>query len=194
VHTTRRKLSSLLDRVIVGTLLLLVVTLLGVQMSRAAEIIPAIGLTKSVNGDGDQAKAFGSLGFRGNLLPILKTEIGVAYRTESRMDDLLKVRMWPVTVSAWLSPVPAIYAGGGVGWYHTTFDYDQDRIPFAIEDRTSQEFGIHLGGGVRVPLAPSASLDLNGRYVMMREQDSQLVPERFDPDFWQSSLGLAISF
>jgi hypothetical protein len=29
---------------------------------------------------------------------------------------------------------------------------------------------------------------------MMREQDSRLVPERFDPDFWSTSLGLAISF
>ena len=99
--------------------------------------------------------------------------------------------MVPVTTSLYLAPVPAIYAGGGVGWYHTTFDYDSS-LPLA--DRTSEEFGVHLGGGVQVPLAPAASVDLGGRYVMMREQDSHLIPEHFDPDFWVTTLGLAIHF
>jgi hypothetical protein len=29
---------------------------------------------------------------------------------------------------------------------------------------------------------------------MMRDQESQLIPETFDPDFWQTTLGLAIRF
>jgi opacity protein-like surface antigen len=90
-----------------------------------------------------------------------------------------------------LAPVPGLYAGGGVGFYQVTYDYDQDRIAFDIEDRTDQEFGVHVGGGLKVPLAPSTSIDMHGRYVMMQEQDARLVPETFDPDFWNISIGMA---
>ena len=190
----RRKLMGLIDRAIIGALLLLAMVLLGVQVARAgAEIIPGVGLTRSVDG-GDQVKVLGSLALRTDLLPIVKTELGVSYRSEDLFDDRLHRRIWPVTASLWLAPVPQLYAGGGVGWYHTTWDYDQDRIPFAISDRTTEEFGVHLGGGVRFPIAPSAAVDLHGRYIMMRDQDSRLIPEHFSPDFWQSQLGLAIRF
>jgi len=157
---------------------------------RAGEIIPSVGLSRTVDGDND-AKLFGGIAFRGHLAPVLLSEIGVAYRSGSYFDDQLKVRMWPVTASLYLSPVPALYAGAGLGWYNTTFDYDS-ALP--LEDETSQEFGVHVGGGLQVPLAPSAAVDLNGRYVFMREQDSPLVPESFDPDFWSTTLGIAFKF
>jgi hypothetical protein len=194
MDTARRTLISLRNRAIVGVLLSMLLLLVGIQIARAAEIIPAVGISKPADGDGD-ARTFGSLAVRGNLLPILKTEVAVAYRQESMFDDQLKVRMWPVTTSLWLAPIPALYAGAGVGWYHTTLDYDEDRVPSTVAtDDTRQEFGVHVGGGLQVPIAPRVGLDLHGRYVMMREQDSRLVPERFDPDFWSTSLGLAISF
>ncbi len=63
-----------------------------------------------------------------------------------------------------------------------------------VQDNTTTQFGVHVGGGLRVPIAPAAALDLGGRYVMMRKQESPLVPRRFDPDFWSTSLGLAIGF
>jgi opacity protein-like surface antigen len=137
---------------------------------------------------------FGGLAVRAPLLPFLATEIGVSYRTESRFDDAMELRMWPVTASLWVAPIPGLYAGAGVGWYNVTRHYDQDRVPFPISDETSQEFGVHVGGGLTVPVASKVGLDLNGRYVMMRDQQSRLVPEEFDPDFWTSSLGLAIRF
>jgi opacity protein-like surface antigen len=96
--------------------------------------------------------------------------------------------MWPVTASLYLRPVPALYAGAGVGWYHTTFDYASG-VPLA--DETHQDFGVHVGGGFQVPLGAGAAVDLNGRYVMLRDQDSHLVPEKFNPDFWTTSIGLA---
>jgi opacity protein-like surface antigen len=182
---------AVLDRGIIGALLFFVLLLIGVQIARAAEIVPAIGLSKPVDGDQD-AKTFGSLAIRGDLLGPVKAEIGASYRSETQSDGLLKRRIWPITASLWLSPVPMLYAGGGVGWYYTTFDYDQDRIPIPIDDETKQEFGVHLGGGLKIPLAPSVGIDLHGRYVMMREQTSRLVPEKFDPDFWSTSVGLAI--
>ena len=106
--------------------------------------------------------------------------------------DQLDIRMWPVTASLWLAPVSGLYAGGGVGFYHVTYDYDQDAVAIDIKDETDQEFGIHVGGGFNVPLGPTTALDLNGRYVIMQDQESRLVPEKFDPDFWNVSLGLAI--
>jgi opacity protein-like surface antigen len=186
------KCLGLIDRAIVGMLLFLVLLLVGVQAANAAEIIPAVGLTKPVEGS-EEADVFGSLSLRAPLLPILKSEIGVGYRQESRFDDALHVRMWPITASLWLTPVPMLYAGGGVGWYNMTFDYDDD-LPVPIEDETVQEFGVHLGGGLTMPLNASVGLDLNGRYVMLQDQESRLVPESFDPDFWTTSLGIAIKF
>jgi hypothetical protein len=163
----------------------------GVGASNAAEIIPSIGVTRALHDDDADAEMYGGLAVRGHLVPFLKTEIGVAYRSESRLDDALKVRMWPVTASLWLTPIPMLYAGGGVGWYHTTFDFDET-LP--ISDETSQEFGVHAGGGVVVPLAPAVSLDLNGRYVFLEKDEGGLPPEEFDPDFWSTTLGLAIQF
>jgi hypothetical protein len=153
------------------------------------EIIPSAGLTRGI--DGDETKAFGSLAVRGQMIPFLATELGVGYRTETRDDGLLKMTMWPVTASLWVTPVPMLYAGGGVGWYNISFKYDDSLTP-PVRNHTNQEFGVHLGGGVKVPLAPMAAVDLNGRYVMLRDQEDRLIPEQFNPDFWQMSLGLAI--
>lgn len=158
----------------------------------AAEIVPAIGITKSVDGD-DSSKLYGSLALRGNLSPLFMAEVQAAYRTENRFDDQLKLKMWPITASLYLKPIPAIYLGAGVGWYQITYNYS-DALEPALEDRTTQEFGVHVGGGLQVPLAPTAAIDIGGRYVMMRDQESHLVPEKFDPDFWTTSVGIAFKF
>src|SRR5262249_57759705 len=128
---------------------------------------PAMGLTRAR--DSDETKTFGSVALRGTLLPGLQSELGVGYRSETVVKNQLDVRMWPVTASVYATPVPALYAGGGVGWYHTTLDYNSS-LPF--KDETREEFGVHLGGGVKVPVSPAAAVDLGGRYVMMRQQDS----------------------
>ena len=163
----------------------------GIGSARAGEIIPSIGLSKPIEGNAD-AKAYGGLALRGNLLPMIKTELAVAYREESRFNDALKLKMWPVTGSVYLQPIPMLYAGGGVGWYNITYDYS-DALPL-LKDETKQEFGVHLGGGLAVPLAPMVGLDFNGRYVMLQDQDAKLVPEKFNPDFWTATAGLAIKF
>jgi hypothetical protein len=88
-------------RISVAGLALAGVSLCIAHTARAVEIVPALGLTKSVNGDGD-AKAFGSLAIRGSIIPdvpFLQGEISGAYREENAFDDHLKVRMWPVTAS-----------------------------------------------------------------------------------------------
>jgi opacity protein-like surface antigen len=170
----------------------LMVSTVGVAITRAAEIVPSVGITRSAKpGSDDRAQLSGGVAVRGAILPLLESEIGVAYRSESRLGGDLKVRTWPVTASLWLTPIPALYAGGGVGWYHTTFDY-VSALP--IQDETHQQFGVHLGGGLRVPLARAAALDLSGRYVFLTSQRSQLPPNTFDPDYWTTTMGLAIRF
>ena len=54
---------------------------------------------------------------------------------------------------------------------------------------------MHLGGGLELPMVPGvASLDLNGRYVYLGDQKSDLPPNNFKADFWTTSLGVAFHF
>jgi len=177
--------------IITGTVLGFL-ALVCVPLAQAAEVIPSVGITKSARDSDAKAEIYGGLAFRGNILPLLKSEIGVAYRSETRLGGDLEVRQWPVTASLWLAPLPAFYAGGGVGWYHTTLDYSES-LPL-VTDETHQRFGVHLGGGFEVPPGRAAALDLNGRYVYLDNETSQLPPAEFDPDFWTTTLGLAIRF
>jgi len=184
-----RKSFPVHGRIVTGSLVALAALLLGAGVGHGGEFVPSIGLTKSLNG-GSDAQVYGGLAIRGNLAPILEGEVAAAYRSESRFNDQLRLRMWPVTASLYLKPVPALYAGGGVGWYHTTYDYESD----LIGDETVQKFGVHVGGGLKVPVAPRVALDLGGRYVKLQDQESKLIPEKFDPSFWTLSMGLALKF
>ena len=159
--------------------------------AHAGEIIPSLGVTKPVHqGDAD-ASIFGGLAFRGNLAPMLQTEVGVAYRTESRLGGDLKVRQWPIPGSMWLAPVKNLYAGGGVGWYQTTYDFSS-AVP--QRDFTKQKFGVHLGGGFAVPLGPALAIDMNGRYVYLQKEKGISPPQEFNPDYWSTTAGLAFRF
>jgi hypothetical protein len=191
--STRTLARRIAARVLVAALVFVTLLFVSIRIASAAgaEIIPSIGITKAVHGgDNAQAQIYGGLAVRAPVLPGLKVEVGAAYRSEKRDADALQVRMWPVTGSLWLQPLPILYAGGGVGWYHTTLDY---AAPLESLSHTTEQFGVHLGGGLEVPLGPAA-LDLNGRYVFMKTQRSQLPPAEFDPDFWTTTLGLAIKF
>jgi len=187
---TRTESLELRRRAVVGLIVFVVALLLGAATSHAGELIPSFGFSRSIDGGAD-AKPYAGVALRGTLAPMLKTEIGAAYHGESQYNDQLKLRMWPVTASLYATPVPLLYAGGGVGWYHTTFDYANNTL---LSDHTTEQFGVHLGGGMQIPLGPRAGVDLNGRYVMMREQESHLVPRKFNPDLWLTSIGLAIKF
>ena len=180
----------LLDRLVIGVLVLLAMLLAGLQAARAAEIVPSVGLTRAASGGGS-VKAFGGLALRASVLPMVKTEIGVAYRSEPFLNGELNVKMWPVTGSVWLTPLPLFYFGGGAGLYQTTYDY-KDPL---LQDDTSSEFGTHLGGGFGFPLVPGiASLDLNGRYIHLREKGTLLAPGAIKQSFVTTSLGVSIRF
>ena len=181
----------LMDRILFGAFLFLALLLIGIGAARAAEIVPSVGMARATSGDGS-IKIFTGVALRGSILPMVKSEIGIAYRNEPYFGGALNVRMWPVTASVWLTPLPTLYVGGGAGWYHTTYDY---KAGTGIQDQTSQEFGTHVGGGFAIPLVPMiASLDLNGRYVKMRDKDSPIAPGGIKQSFWVTSLGVAIRF
>lgn len=177
-------------RLLMGALLLSTITLIPAT-SRALELIPSLGMTKSTDANAGDAKFSGGLALRAAVLPFLKIEGGITYRQESLFDNGLKVRQWPVTVSAWLTPFPMLYAGGGLGWYRTTYDY---QAPLTQADQTTDGVGVHLGGGVLVPLGAKMSLDGNARYVFLQKNNDIELPTTFNPDFWTASVGLAIRF
>jgi hypothetical protein len=193
-HTmTNTKTRALVSRQLAGILLFAAVATMSASTAQAAiELIPSIGITKSTDDNAGDARGFGGLAIRAPLMPFLKAEGGIGYRQDSFASGDIKVRQWPVTASLWLAPFPMIYAGGGIGWYRTTLDY-REELPF--EDSTDMTTGLHLGGGVNVPMAPRLGLDFNGRYIFMQgDNDNVQIPTTFNPDFWSTSLGLAISF
>ena len=162
-----------------------------VGASHAMQIIPSLGFTKATDANAADGAFSGGLALRVPLLPMVNLEGGITYRQESFSNDDLKVRMWPATASLWFTPIPLLYGGGGVGWYRTTYDY-REALPF--NDVTVMQIGTHLGGGMQVPIAPSLSLDLHGRYIFMQKDNKVAFPTEFNPNFWNTSLGLAIKF
>src|SRR5438046_8755460 len=158
--------------------------------AQAAEIIRSFGMTAAKDADMSDAKPILGLALRGTAVPsVLDLEVKGQYRQEERFNGALKERMWPITASAWLTPLRVVYAGAGVGWYNTTLDYQDS----ALKSETSNKFGVHAGAAPRVPMNYRFALDLNGRYVWMENQQTLIIPKSFNPDFWDLSAGLAFS-
>lgn len=159
--------------------------------AHAAEVIPSLGMTRTPTNGDDTQLSYG-LAVRGNIAPMLAAEIGVGYRKDELLSGTVESTQWPVTASLWAKPLPMFYVGGGAGWYNTTLKYPQAPL---LASETSQKFGVHLGGGISMPMVPGiASLDLNGRYVYLGDQASQLPPNNYKADFWTTSLGVALHF
>ncbi|HZE19416.1 MAG TPA: hypothetical protein VE402_04770 [Candidatus Angelobacter sp.] len=174
---------------IIGSLAALVMCA-AIKAQAATEIIPSAGLTRGT--DSDDTKAIYGLALRTSAIPsLVDLELKGQYRNQMVLSGAAREHQWPVSASLWLTPLRALYAGAGVGWYHTTLDFQG---PTAPPTETFEKFGVHAGGGLRVPFGSAAALDLNGRYVWMENQESVSIPQKFDPDFWDMSLGLAFRF
>jgi hypothetical protein len=184
-----RTITATAPRLLIGSLLLVILVAATADTSQAMKLIPSVGFTQGMGVDAPAGKFSGGLALRAAVLPLLSVEGGISYRQESASNGDLTVRSWPVTASLWLTPLPVVYAGGGVGWYRTTQDY-RSTLPF--EDKTTNNLGVHLGGGLAFPIGPSLGLDLNGRYVFMQKDKSFELPTEFNPNFWSASLGLMI--
>lgn len=171
-----------------GALLMLVALLVGAGRANAAEIIPSVGLAQARGGP----QPYYGLAIRQNLAPMIKGELGVAYRSHDYLGGLVKEHQMPITASLWLSPTPVIYVGGGLGWYNSSAG-----APFGLPiSFSNQKMGAHVGGGLDVPLVPRvASLDLNARYVFMGQQKGLLSSlDALGGDFWTVSAGVGLHF
>jgi outer membrane protein with beta-barrel domain len=177
-------------RFIAGALLLCSAAL-AAPRAHAAEIIPSLGMTRTPT-TGDETRLSYGLAVRGNIAPMLAAEIGMSYRQDKLLNGQVESKQWPLTASLWAKPMPMLYAGGGVGWYNTTLHYPNTPL---LASSTTQKFGVHLGGGITLPIVPGvASADLNGRYVYLGDQQSDLPPNKFKADYWTTSLGVAFHF
>jgi opacity protein-like surface antigen len=119
----------------------------------------------------------------------LGLEGSINYRQEKFSDNRLTVRSWPVTASALFYPVPDVYGVAGIGWYKTTFDYDESRL--VGNDRTEQKVGWHFGGGLELPISDRTNFTGDIRYVFI-DYDFEDLPGSDDlsSNFFAITVGL----
>lgn len=190
-RVSHKNVARMLERSLVAALLATGLALVMVPVAKAGQIIPSMGWTKVPDGNGETAVSYG-LALRGGIVPMVDAELGFSYHKSDLFDGQVESTQWPVTASVWVKPMPMFYVGGGLGWYNTTLHYPNTP---ALASYTSQKTGVHLGGGLTLPLVPGvASADLNLRYVYLGEQKSDLPPQNFKADYWTTSLGVAFHF
>ena len=184
---------TLIRRAAPGALVVALFLSTGPRTAHAVQIVPSLGLTQNV--DGGDGRMTMALALRQSLLPRVQAEVQVAHRSEEFgfAGQSFTMRTIPVTASVWASPVPMLYAGGGVGAYLQAVEYGDNILPATNET----QFGAHLGGGMRFSMTPMVGLDLHGRYVFLGElgeESAQLASGNFDPSFWSVSAGLVLGF
>lgn len=189
MQNIQRKTLKLGDRALIGGIVLLVLVFLGAEMAHAVEVIPSVGIARST--EGGDSRLYTGMALRTGLAPFVQADLGVAYRKEQFAGSTGSATTWPVTASLWLAPIPFVYAGGGVGWYHTSFSFEGVPLAGSLA-ATDQSFGSHVGGGMRMPLAPMIGLDLNARYVILKNSSDAGVPSNYDPKFWSVALGVGV--
>lgn len=169
--------------------------LMGLIALMAAQVnAQSIGLGPQVGyykvRDADQGNVMGGLALRVKLLPAIGVEGSINYRQEKYADGEVTVRSWPVMVTGLIYPLPFVYGAVGAGWYNTTIEYDQNKLPL-IKDETTQKIGWHFGGGVELPVGPKLKLTADIRYVFLN-YDFKKVPGRDDlnSNFYVVTVGL----
>lgn len=171
------------------TVLLLGLILLTVGQVNAQSVSlgPQVGYYKAQDSEGN---FMGGVAWRFKLMPVLGLEASINYRQEKYADNTLTVRSWPVMVTGLIYPLPIVYGAIGAGWYNTTFDYDQDKLP-SLKDETTQEFGWHFGGGVELPVGSKFKLTADIRYVFLN-YDFKEIPGSGDlkSNFYVITAGL----
>ena len=184
-------MQSMIRRALPGLILLALFLSAGQRTAQAAQIVPSLGISKGVEGDSENRLTL-ALALRQSLAPRVQAELQVAHRSEemSFAGQGVTMRTIPMTASVWVSPVPMFYAGGGVGLYAQAVEFENNLFPASSEN----EFGAHLGGGMKVSMTPLLGLDLQARYVFLGDQTSSMSSGSFDPSFWSAAAGLIIGF
>jgi len=103
---------------------------------------------------------------RVHLLDFISAELAVSYRSED-VEGGGTIDTVPIQVSGMLHIVPAVHATLGVGWYEVDANLDAVGMTLGSFDDQASDFGLHLGGGVDVPLSTRLLLNLEARYVFL---------------------------
>lgn len=125
----------------------------------------------------------------------LGVEGSVNYRRDNYDNDHVTVTSWPVMVTGLLYPVPVLYGAVGAGWYNSSIEYKYpagyNGGPGNMSTENVQRFGWHFGGGAEIPLATTAKLVGDIRYVFL-DYDFQAIPgtSGLNSDFYVITAGL----
>lgn len=156
---------------------------------------PQLGYQRA--GDADAGKFMYGAFFRAKLSSAFGVEGSINYRQEEYADGKVTVRSWPVLVSALIYPFPMFYGIAGGGWYNTTFDFDPGFDQQDLADKSTNNFGWHLGAGAEVPIGESVRLIGDVKYVFMDYdwEDFNDVPLKdYNSNFYVISIGLLFGF
>lgn len=160
---------------------------------------PRVGFYKV--SDADDGNWFGGASARAMFMPGLGVEVAADYHNEEAFSDQLDVRTIPVTASAIVGIIPQLYLAGGVGWYHTNYDWDEDAEEnFGVDDDTNRDFGYQFGGGVMLGSMESRTqFVVDGRYHVLNDEKFEndvedLEFDEINPDFWSINAGLLFRF
>jgi opacity protein-like surface antigen len=163
----------------------------GILSAQGTGIGPVLGYQKASGAD-EGNLMFGAA-LRLKFSPAIGAEGSINYRREKYADGLLTVKSWPVMASALLYPLPNVYGVLGGGWYNTTYEFDQEKLPM-VSNKTKQEFGWHLGGGIEVPFSPTSRITGDIRYVFIDYDIEEIVglDDNVKSNFILFTVGLMI--
>ena len=155
---------------------------------------PVAGYIKTRDADG--GTWFGGVQARYRFGGILAVEGSITFHRDEFQDGDVVVTQYPVQVSALIFPLPfgafEPYGVIGAGWYYTRVDIDTALVQ---DDDTENLFGVHLGAGAQLHVAPRFSIFADFRWIFMDEpatDNSDLDEEEFDAG--QVTLGGSFRF
>jgi len=142
----------------------------------------------------DRGTWFAGAQARLRLAKILAAEASITFHENHYEGGDVLVTQYPVQLTAMLYIIPEgpiqPYILGGVGWYYTRIDY---RGAFSgTPDTTEHFFGVHLGAGAELMLAPNIGLDADVRYIFVNATNQKVINRDFN--YWQISFGLNFYF
>ncbi|MCA9752624.1 MAG: porin family protein [Gemmatimonadetes bacterium] len=134
-----------------------------------------------------------SLGASTRVRPI--SPLGAELTVDWRNDDLEngEIQTVPVTLSGLLYIFPNLHGTVGVGWYHTKATLDEIGGTVVDFDDSRWDAGLHVGGGIDIPLGPSATLTADAKYVFLGYELQNIADTiEVDADFVNVTVGLQL--
>jgi hypothetical protein len=126
---------------------------------------PQIGVFKAI--DADNTNFVGGAAARLKFGEIFGFEASINYRQEKYYNNSVTVKNWPVMITGLIYPIPLVYGGIGVGWYNSSFTYNNELLGLNYSSDNQQKFGWHFGGGIDVPIGNFGKIVGDLRYVFL---------------------------